>query len=95
MVAYSPFGHGGFPSPRSAGGRVLEEIAGRHGRTARQVVLNFLTRDPDVFTIPKTTHSERVKENAESVGWELTPEDIAAIGRAFPAPDRDVPLGML
>jgi len=95
VVAYSPFGHDGFPSPRSAGGRVLAEIAQRHGRTPRQVVLNFLTRHPGVFTIPKTAHLERVKENAGGVGWNLAPEDLAAIGRAFPAPDRDTPLGML
>ena len=45
VVGYSPFGHDRFPSPRSAGGRVLEEIGKRHGRTPRQVALNFLTRD--------------------------------------------------
>jgi diketogulonate reductase-like aldo/keto reductase len=48
-----------------------------------------------VFAIPKTTHAERARENAESVGWELTADDAAEIERAFPAPDRDVPLGML
>jgi hypothetical protein len=36
-----------------------------------------------------------VRENAGGTGWELAPDDIAAIDRAFPAPDRDVPLGML
>ncbi len=91
VVAYSPFGHGDFPE-RSA---VLQQIARRHGRTVRQVVLNFLTRHPDVFTIPKTSRPERVKENAAAVGWQLAPEDIRAIDAAFPAPDRDVPLGML
>jgi len=95
VVAYSPFGHDGFPSPRSAGGRVLAEIAQRYGRTPRQVVLNFLTLHPAVFTIPKTAHLERVNENAGGVGWNLAPEDLAAIARAFPAPDRDTPLGML
>ena len=94
-MAYSPFGHGNFPSPQSPGGRVLAEIASRHGRTPRQVVLNFLTRNPNVFTIPKTIQAARVRENAGGVGWDLTAEDIAAIDRAFPAPDRDVPLGML
>jgi diketogulonate reductase-like aldo/keto reductase len=94
-VAYSPFGHGNFPSPQSPGGRVLAEIAQRHERTPRQVVLNFLTRNPNVFTIPKTIQIARVRENAGGAGWDLTPEDIVAIDRAFPAPDRDVPLGML
>jgi diketogulonate reductase-like aldo/keto reductase len=60
---------------------VLEEIARRHGRTARQVALNFLTRHSSVFAIPKTTHPERVRENAAPAAWELTPEDLAAIDR--------------
>lgn len=95
VVGYSPFGHSGaFPSPRSRGGRVLAEIARRRGRTPRQVVLNFLTRD-GVFTIPKSGNPEHVRENAGGVGWRLEPEDIREIGRAFPAPDRDVPLGMI
>jgi diketogulonate reductase-like aldo/keto reductase len=91
VIAYSPFGHSKFPE-RST---VLQEIARRHGRTPRQVALNFLTRNPNVFAIPKTSHVERVRENAGAVGWELTADDIAAIDRAFPAPDRDTPLGML
>ena len=95
VVAYSPFGHGNFPSPNSIGGRVLAEIAERHGRTPRQVALNFLTRHPSVFTIPKTTRPERVRENAGGVGWALTREEITAIDRAFPAPDYDVPLGVV
>ena len=95
VVAYSPFGHGNFPSPNSIGGRVLAEIAERHGRTPRQVALNFLTRHPSVFTIPKTTRPERMRENAGGMGWTLTREEIAAIDRAFPAPDYDVPLGVV
>ena len=39
VVAYSPFGHGRFPRPSSAGGRVLQEIADAHGATPRQVAL--------------------------------------------------------
>jgi diketogulonate reductase-like aldo/keto reductase len=95
VVAYSPFGQERFPSPRSAGGRVLVEIGKRHQRTARQVALNFLTRDADVFTIPKSGNAEHVRENSGGAGWNLDTRDIAEIDRAFPAPDRDVPLGML
>jgi len=91
VVAYSPFNQSRFPAKSPA----LQEIARRHGKTPRQVVLNFLTRDPNVFTIPKTSHAERVKENAGAVGWELSGEDVEAIDKAFPAPDHDVPLGML
>lgn len=95
IVAYSPFGHGKFPGVHSVGGRLLAEIAERHGRTPRQVALNFLTRHPNVFAIPKTTHPERVKENAGAVGWKLSVQEIDAIDRAFPAPAFVTALGTL
>jgi len=95
VVAYSPFGHSGFPSPGSRGGGVLSAIARKHGRTARQVVLNFLTRQPGVFTIPKASREEHVLENSQSLDWELSGEDLRAIDHAFPAPGHEVPLGML
>ncbi len=97
VVGYAPFGHGDFPSPQSPKGRILEEIAKRHNRTARQIALNFLTRHHYIFTIPKTTHPERVKENSESVGdgWKLTEDEIMTIDRTFPAPDHDVPLEII
>ena len=95
IVAYSPFGHGKFPGVHNAGGRLLAEIAERHGRTPRQVALNFLTRHPNVFAIPKTTHPDRVKENAGAVGWKLSAQEIEAIDRAFPAPAFVTALGTL
>jgi diketogulonate reductase-like aldo/keto reductase len=95
IVGYSPFGHGNFPSPQSTKGKILEEIAKPHNRTARQVALNFLTRHDNVFTIPKTSRLERVKENSEGVGWKLTENDIMAIDKAFPVPTYDTPLGII
>jgi diketogulonate reductase-like aldo/keto reductase len=89
IVGYSPFGHGSFPSTRSAGGQVLAEIAKRHDRTPRQVALNFLTRYPSLFTIPKAARAEHIRENSGADGgWKLTEEDIAAIDRAFPLSSR-------
>ena len=95
VVAYTPFGREKFPRPDSPGGRVLAEIARGHGRTVRQVILNFLTRYDCVFTIAKASGADHTRENAGGMGWKLTSEDIGAIDRAFPAPTRDVPLGML
>lgn len=95
IVGYSPFGHGGFPAEHSAGGRVLSRIGARYSRSGRQVALNFLTRQPGVFTIPKAARPEHVRENAGAFGWKLSDEDVAAIDRAFPKPDRDTQLGMI
>jgi diketogulonate reductase-like aldo/keto reductase len=90
VVGYSPFAQSKF---RPA--KILMEIAKRHGRTPRQVALNFLTRFENLFTIPKSGRPEHTGENAGGVCWELTPDELAAIDRAYPAPDHDVPLGMV
>ncbi|AFU60218.1 aldo/keto reductase [Candidatus Nitrososphaera gargensis Ga9.2] len=85
VVGYSPFGHGYyFPSPGSRQGQLLADIGRRHGRTPRQVVLNYLIRHPETFTIPKARRPEHVIENSRGAGWSLTEKDIAAIDRAFP-----------
>ena len=95
VVGYSPFGHAGFPAPGSRGGKALAEAAARAGRTPRQMVLNFLTRGANVFTIPKAANLDHVRENREGCGWEMPADDEQSIDRAFPAPSQDVPLGML
>jgi diketogulonate reductase-like aldo/keto reductase len=95
VVGYSPFGHADFPRESSRGGKILCQVAKAAGRTPRQAVLNFLTRDPDVFTIPKAGDPEHTRENSGSSGWTFTPEQVGMIDRAFPAPARDTPLGML
>jgi diketogulonate reductase-like aldo/keto reductase len=55
VVACSPFGPGNFPGPRTAGGRVLQQITASHNATSRQVGLQFLLRRPGVFAIPWTS----------------------------------------
>jgi len=94
-VAYSPFGHGGFPSPRSPGGRVLEEIAASYGATARQVALRFLMRRSSVLTIPKASSPERTTENAGGGALRLTDADFARIDAAFPLGPRPRRLPMI
>ena len=96
IVGYSPFGHGNFLSSHSRGGKVLAEIAKRQNRTVRQVALNFLTRDSNLFTIPKAGNPDHIRDNSGAVGnWKLTDEDIAAIDRTFHLPRADKPLEMI
>jgi diketogulonate reductase-like aldo/keto reductase len=59
------------------------------------VALNFLTRQPGLFTIPKSSNPEHTRENAAAAGWCLSEEEVRAIDKAFPAPARDTPLGMI
>jgi diketogulonate reductase-like aldo/keto reductase len=95
VVGYSPFGQGDFPSPTSKQGKALQTIADRHRKTPRQVALNFLTRRKSLFTIPKASKVEHVRENAEGTGWDLTGDDLHLIDTAFPPPDKNETLEML
>jgi diketogulonate reductase-like aldo/keto reductase len=94
VVAYSPFGHGGFPSPRAKSSRVLEEIAAAHKATPRQVALRFLVRWPSLFTIPKASNPEHAAENAGAGGLHLTEAEFARIERTFTLgpPPRSLPM---
>ncbi|HEX2022365.1 MAG TPA: aldo/keto reductase [Candidatus Thermoplasmatota archaeon] len=84
VVGYSPFGStGGFPSPKSRGGKVLEEVAARVGKTPRQVALAFLTRDPAVFAIPKAEKRAHALENAGGA-FALPADEVDALDEAFP-----------
>lgn len=95
VTAYSPFGHDDFPSPGSAAGRVLGEIAASHGATARQVALAFLTRRATVFAIPKAAGTAHVEDNAGALHLALTEDDLARIDTAFPRGSKPRSLPML
>jgi diketogulonate reductase-like aldo/keto reductase len=96
VVAYSPFGsESGFPAPRSAGGRVLQEIADLHGATPRQVALRFLLRNPSLFAIPKASTPEHVADNARAGQLELSVAEVARIDEAFPRGPRPRSLPMI
>ena len=84
VVAYSPFGSGDFPSPRSEGGRVLAEIAEAHGATPHQIALAFLLRFANLFAIPKAARADHAAENARAAGIDLTQDELRRIDRAFP-----------
>jgi len=94
VVGYAPFGHGRFPGPRTAGGRVLQEIAAAHRATPRQVALRFLVRRPALFTIPKAARPEHAAENAGAGDLQLTEAELARIHEAFPLgpPPRELPV---
>ena len=95
VVAYSPFGHNDFPSPRSKPGEVLQTIAEAHGASPRQVALAFLTREPSVFAIPKASIPEHAADNAAAGELVLSDDEIAALDKAFPRGPKPRSLPML
>lgn len=95
VVAYSPFGHNDFPPPRSAGGKVLAQVAARHRASPRQVALAFLARRPSVFAIPKAASAAHAEDNAGALRLALSADDIAALDAAFPRGPKPHHLPML
>jgi diketogulonate reductase-like aldo/keto reductase len=95
VVAYSPFGHNDFPDLRSKAGEVLLAIAEAHGASPRQVALSFLTRDPQVLTIPKASTPEHAADNAAAGELVLSNDEIAALDKVFPRGPKPRGLPML
>jgi diketogulonate reductase-like aldo/keto reductase len=95
VVAYSPFGHNDFPSPRSKPGEVLRTIADAHSASPRQVALSFLTRNPAVFAIPKAASVEHAVDNAAAGQLTLSESELAALDKAFPRGSKPRGLPML
>jgi diketogulonate reductase-like aldo/keto reductase len=71
--AYSPLGTG-----RHLRAKRVTEIASRAGRTPAQVLLRWCLQR-GVPVIPKSTHRERIAENAQVFDFTLSEEDMAAL----------------
>jgi len=75
LEAYSPLGTGRHLSSETAG-----RIAQRLGRTPAQVLLRWCL-ERGIPVIPKSTHRERIAENAQLFDFTLTEEDVAELDR--------------
>ncbi len=73
VEAYSPLGTG-----RHLSNRTVERIAERVGRTPAQLLLRWCVQH-DLVVIPKSTHRERIEENAQIFDFTLSEEDIAEL----------------
>jgi diketogulonate reductase-like aldo/keto reductase len=73
VEAYSPLGTG-----RHIRDREVRKIAERVGRTPAQVLLRWCVQRGTVV-LTKSTHRERIQENAGVFDFELSNEDMAAL----------------
>jgi 2,5-diketo-D-gluconate reductase A len=73
LEAYSPLTRG-----RSLEHPTIMRVAREHGRTPAQVMLRWAI-ERDVPVIPKSTHRDRIVENAQIFDFQLAPDDIAAL----------------
>ena len=79
VTAYSPIARG-----RVKGDAALGKIGKAHGKTAAQVCLRYLVQH-GVIVIPRTSRSERLKENFEISDFKLSATEMKEIaGLAHP-----------
>ncbi len=73
LEAYSPLGTG-----RHLRHRKVKAVAKRCGRTPAQVLLRWCLQR-ELVAVPKSTHRERIEENARIFDFELGEEEMAAL----------------
>jgi len=73
VEAYSPLTRGSQLDDATVVG-----LAKKYGKTPAQIMLRWCIEHGTV-PLPKTTHAERMKENAEIFDFKLTPEDVTAL----------------
>jgi 2,5-diketo-D-gluconate reductase A len=73
VEAYSPLGTG-----QHLNNATIRGVARRVGRTPAQVLLRWCVQR-DLVVIPKSTHEERIRENAQIFDFTLSPQDMAEL----------------
>ena len=92
LVAYYPLEAGRLQSSSSTSINAKQEgelrktltgIANKRGKSVSQVALNWLLRrDTHVIPIPGATSARHVLDNVDTLSWEMTDEEFAALDRA-------------
>ena len=73
LIAYSPIARGAYVDNQE-----LLAIASRYGKSTAQVVLRWHTQK-GIIPIPKSSHENRIRENADIFDFVLTDDELAAV----------------
>ncbi len=70
LTAYSPIAQGyDLHLP------LIQEFAQKYGRSASQIILNWL-RQKQIVAIPRSANESHIRDNFASLEWELEAEDV-------------------
>ena len=73
VEAWSPLGTGSM-----LGNDTINAVADKYGRSAAQICIRWCMQH-DVLPLPKSVTASRIEENLDVFGFEIAPEDMAAI----------------
>ena len=76
IIAYSPLSHGKIFNNKELLAD-LSTISRKYNKTPAQIALSWLLHRKNTFPIPKASNSKHMEENLESVGIDLSQDDIS------------------
>ena len=76
LTAYSPLAKGKVNDEPT-----IKAIAEKHGKSPTQVTLRWEIQQDGVIAIPRTSKTSRVRDNFDVFDFQLTEEEMAAIGK--------------
>jgi len=83
VMAYSPLGG---DHHLVVGDSTLAKIGAAHNCSPAAIALAWVIRSGKVIAIPESGSPAHVKENAQALSVELTPEDLQTLAAAYPGP---------
>jgi len=94
VMAYSPLESSGREQAALLDNHGLRDIAAAHGVTPAQIALAWVLHQDGVIAIPKAVDPVHLRANRAAADIRLSPDDLAALDRAFPPPRRRRALDM-
>lgn len=95
VMAYCPLAQAGRLRNGLMNNPTVMDIAHARNASAAQILLAWVIRHQGVMAIPKASSVAHVKENAAALSITLSADDLAKLDRAFPAPQRKMPLDVV
>lgn len=95
IMAYCPLAQAGRLRDGLFRHPAVTDVARRRGITPAQALLAWVTRQPGVIAIPKAATEAHVRENAAALAVMLSAAEVAALDKAFPPPQRKLPLDVV
>jgi diketogulonate reductase-like aldo/keto reductase len=78
LMAYYPLAHGKLVSSEKLG-----SMQRKYDKTPSQLAIKWLSRQENVFPIPRASSAQHVTENAQASEFDLSGEDAAELERLF------------
>lgn len=95
LIAYSPLAQGDSLSGKLTENPLLKEIAANHHMTVSQIMLAWVLRIGNVLAIPKSSSPKHAEENVAAGNIELSDDELLALQKEFPSPNKKVPLAVI